>query len=372
MTLAAGPITVSAYSEKTAAEWAKELGVPEESIVFPSGGIEHKDYYAILDAQKACNQITFLPDCTYYMDSDIDPGSGLKVLASGATIIMRPNTGVFFHDKDNNMPGYTNTVGVTIEGGIWIMNASSKPPITPSAIKFVHASDIMLKNMTVVSNYCSHIVEFIAVNNAIIEGCTLEMSNHYYPDPKNEAIQLDFASGGPNALRVYPDNTACSNITIKNNKIRFFRGIGTNVKAGTKEYPVRYYNITVSGNTITTTKGHGIYATNVENLTAENNIFYGSYPTPVIQTRKLTGNTISPLSIQKVTFKTVKNKAKKISGKKDQSGVLTVTVGDVKHTYIKKGIAYSIKVPPLRRGTAVVFEQLCGNGNIYITGTRVK
>ncbi len=366
-TTAAGAVKTG----KTAEKWAKELGVPTESIVMPSGSTAGTiDRQKARAAQAACNQITFLPGFTYYLDSCIYSTSGLRMIANGATIIMTKRTGIIW-DKDKGKPGYI-PMNIYIEGGYWKVMAN-KQPRKITIMQFIHSQGVTLKNMRVVTDFAMHIVELIAVKDVLIDGCTFEMAaKHYYPDDKNEAIQIDFASGGANATSAYPDKAACSNVTITNNKLKFFRGVGTNVNAGKKEYKVTYKKITISGNTITSAKGEGIYATNIKNLTAKNNIFYGNISKPALATRKLSGTTAAPLAVKRATVNTLKKGATVVKGTKDKAGKITVTINGKKYSYNKSGTTYSVKVPKLAKGASVSIKQLCGQGNEFRITVNVK
>jgi parallel beta-helix repeat protein len=370
---ATGKTSVSGWDQASAEQYAAEHGMLPQSALLPTGD-KVKDWKACKEKLDTCGQITFLPGCTYLLHSYLNPPSGTKIYADQATIKLKSYKTGIMNDLDDRKGAYTD--GIEIFGGDWQMYYIKKPDGWSTAFRFIHAKNISMKNMKVVSNYSCHIVELIACQNVLIDNCTLEMApNSLYPDAKNEAIQLDFASNEKNARPVYRDLKPCENVTITNNALKFYRGVATNVRSGEggREYKIKYKNIVISGNTITSTRGCGLYMTNVENLTMENNTLKGSYSTAAITTRNLTGTLIGPKSMSRLTVKALKSGAAKVTGTKHKSASVTVTIGGVPNIYTKPGTTYSVKVPKLLKGTSVKVEQIMpGYGNKFTVTTTVK
>ncbi len=155
--------------------------------------------------------------------------------------------------------GYGSLKNVVINGGTWIGTAKPNTEKTLkdngyyvgySSFLFMHAQNITIKNCSFKNNYNGHFVEFAGVKNAKIENCNMALSDSKYKgEGSNEAIQIDNTYQQSNSPSGAPwDDTACENIIVKNCKIKYARGIGTN-RIG-KSF---YKNIKIQGCKITST-----------------------------------------------------------------------------------------------------------------------
>lgn len=172
--------------------------------------------------------------------------------------------------------GFNGVKNVTINGGTWVGSAN---PDTSKAKKsngyyvgyssflFMHSSNITINGCAFKNNYNGHFIEIAGVKNANIINCNLAVSKSVYTgEPSNEAIQIDNTYRVENSPVGTPwDDTACENVTIKDCKIKYGRGIGTN-RIGNKFFK----NIRIENCNITATKQEGINAYDVLGLTIKN------------------------------------------------------------------------------------------------------
>lgn len=134
---------------------------------------------------------------------------------------------------------YNSLNNVKINGGTW---QGTSLPDTSKTLKsngyyvgystflFMHAQNISISNCAFVNNYNGHFVELAGVKNATVENCNMAVNGSVYVgEGSNEAIQIDNTYSKSNSPVGYPwDDTASKNITVKNCKIKYARGIGTN------------------------------------------------------------------------------------------------------------------------------------------------
>ncbi|MGN1124439.1 MAG: hypothetical protein ACI4RR_08860 [Eubacterium sp.] len=163
---------------------------------------------------------------------------------------------------------YGSLKNVEIDGGLWCTTARADKSKTLkdngyyvgySTFLFMHAQNITVKNCSFKNNYNGHFVEFAGVKNGKIINCDMALKDStYVGEMSNEAIQLDNTYQQSNSPVGFPwDDTACKNILVKNCKIKYARGIGTN-RIGNKFFE----SIVIEGCKITAlNEGINIYDT---------------------------------------------------------------------------------------------------------------
>lgn len=172
---------------------------------------------------------------------------------------------------------YNSCKNITIDGGTWIGQTA---PSTAKELKdngcyvgysnfmFLHGKNITIKNLTIKNNYNGHLIEFGGIKDSSILNCNLAAEDSTYSgEPDNEAIQLDNTYEYDNSPVGAPyDDTPCQNITIKDCKIKFAKGIGTNPRGDSA-----YSDIIIKNNTIISTKSEGINLYDCESARIVNN-----------------------------------------------------------------------------------------------------
>lgn len=207
-----------------------------------------------------------------------------ELIANGATITQKKKgKGLIINARYEGSKygeptgGYNSCRNITIDGGTWIGQLA---PSTSKELKdngcyvgysnfmFLHGKDITIKNLTIKNNYNGHLIEFGGIRNGLILNCNLaDKDSKYAGESDNEAIQLDNTYEYENSPVGAPyDDTPCKNITIKNCKIKFARGIGTNPKGDSA-----YSDIIIENNDIISTKSEGINLYDCESARIINN-----------------------------------------------------------------------------------------------------
>ncbi len=155
--------------------------------------------------------------------------------------------------------GYGIYSNITIEGGTF--DGNDEPQ---AIIRMGHASNITLKNVTFKNVTNSHFVEFGAVKDVTITGCTfIDFKGNFDSKTNYEALQIDALShdhfGSFNPIN---DETPSKNILIENNTFKNLqRGVGTHTGIVNSYFD----NIVIKNNTFENITGYAIMATNYTN-----------------------------------------------------------------------------------------------------------
>ena len=245
-----------------------------QDVVFDSSLPFEDAFQKALDvARDNCNKnITYrikVPAGTYKAGSCFNVYSNTYIDLTGVTLIRTSNNSMIRFGRGNdvkNISGYNGFKNITIHGGK-IDGQGSQRRYTSALLRFAHASNVTIENMTLTNTYNSHNIEFAASQNVTINKCVFS-DYHGKSDTNNEAIQIEtlhkkhFTSYGkydetPNK------NISITNCTFKNVQ----RGVGTHAAiAG------NYHNkIKIENNTFTNIPGYAIIATNYINSTIKNN-----------------------------------------------------------------------------------------------------
>ena len=178
--------------------------------------------------------VTF-PAGEYYLDSTLYVYSNTTIKAEGAKVYKKRIYGAVIESGiQNDKGGYTGCVNVTIDGGLWDAKAVMKEKEGTETFRFIHASNITIKNAEFANlPEGGHFVVLAGVKDALVENCSF----HGYGDdgdsvrdPK-EALQLDIAHSVeivPTSQNIKWDDLACKNVTIRNCEFYdFSRAIGS-------------------------------------------------------------------------------------------------------------------------------------------------
>ena len=250
--------------------------------VFAKKGDSTSKIQKLLDLNKNGNYnklIVKIPAGDYYFDKTLYVYSNTTlILEEGAKIHKKRAYGAIIEGKlvsDNG--GYDGCKNIVIDGGVWDASDMMNGPNGTENIRFIHASNIVIKNAEF-SNISegSHFVVFAGVKNGTIENCSFHGygdNGDSYRTPK-EAVQLDIVHNKkivPTAQNVKWDDLPCKNITISNCEFYdYSRAIGShttvagvyhegivikdNIIHDMEEVAIRLYQYKdsmISGNTIT-------------------------------------------------------------------------------------------------------------------------
>ncbi|MGW2708083.1 right-handed parallel beta-helix repeat-containing protein [Streptomyces sp. NPDC001356] len=197
------------------------------------------------------------------------------VRAAGATMLLNG-------DADQNLPGYTGHGNITVEGGVWDMQATAAG-LTASrmCMSFGHGERITVRGAEIRDVPGFHAVEVNACKGVLIEGCRFLG----FTDPGgrdiSEAVQIDLASevGAFGGFGPY-DMTVCDDVEITG---CYFGASGT---PGTTAWPrgIGCHNARVTlwqrdvriiGNTFQGLLQYGVHGYNWRDVTITGNTFRG-------------------------------------------------------------------------------------------------
>ncbi len=234
-------------------------------------GTDYKEVHKVLDANKNGKLKLIFKPGDYYINASWKLFNNTTIVANGATFHQTKNGKGFLQNAYFNgseygggRGGYDNCANITIDGGTWIGRAepdTSKPRKSNgyypgySGMMFLHGKNITIRNANFINNYNGHFIEFGGITNGKIQNCSMNnLTGKYVGEGNNEAIQIDNTYRQSNSPVGAPwDDTTCKNILIEKCKIKYARGIGTNLMGN------RFFeNITIRNCKIATTKGEGI------------------------------------------------------------------------------------------------------------------
>lgn len=168
---------------------------------------------ALDDCAAAGGGTVYLPAKTFSISSRLAIGANTVVWAYGATISRASGPLICNFKGSDLFSGYEGNGNIHLLGGTWNHNGTQHTSAS-NAINFVHAENIVVKDVTVLDVYSSHGLEFNAIRNGLAENCKF----YGFIDPGNrsfsEAIQIDVAVSGSASIGHF-DGTHCENITIR-------------------------------------------------------------------------------------------------------------------------------------------------------------
>lgn len=272
---------------------------------------------------------------TYYIDLPLKVYSNTIIQAEGAVVERTYNNpadhgpGLLRNvgkdgtsGKESKTGKYDLTKNVYLNGGIWSGGALPDGVIKSSTnIIFCHAENIYLLNAEFKNNFDSHLVEFNAVSNALVQNCSFDGLKKTHSSDSYVALQIDIAhsydtcnrSDGEHAecpthdsipVGYYPDDTACKNIRVLSNFFNtkktefgnFDSACGSNKTltdgagpVNNPGAPVYHENINISYNTINDCSYVAIASRGHKNVTIKGNIITNCGDKGIIVKRCLGG-----------------------------------------------------------------------------------
>lgn len=202
-------------------------------------------------------------------------GSNTTIIADGATIVMTSKDKGILSNKPDAV-NYRALANVKIQGGTWEITDKKE---ACSVMAFSHGSNLIIDNVTIISNYQSHAIELIAMKNTTVQNSTLKVRGKKDKNSVEDALQIDVAT--PKTAPVlaqygkkYVKGQTCKNIKVLNNTIEGSRGVCANYTTtdGNKYKNKFHKNITIKGNTITGYSAEGCTLYNTLNAVVKNNV----------------------------------------------------------------------------------------------------
>lgn len=227
---------------------------------------------AALDAaHTAGGGIVFVPGGrTYGVSTFLAIYDNTVLWAYGATLKATGNSGILRNfTGSETFAGYAGHSHITLLGGTYDGNAADGTTGTVTAetdvINFVHASDITVRDVTVMNTSTAHALEFNSVDGGRAINCRfLGFRDNSSGGTRgfSEAVQVDMAKSGSSSIGDF-DNTPAKNIRIEGCRFgpssrlgNFGRAVGSHtLTAG-----VTFDNIKVLDCTIEGALQDGIYA----------------------------------------------------------------------------------------------------------------
>ena len=289
--------------------------------------------------------VVFPAGKTYGISAYMSVYDDTTLWAYGATIKAIGNNGLLRNFvSGDNFPVYTGRSNITVLGGTWDANANDAGVGTvtslTNALGFNHASDITVRDITILNVSSSHAVEFNSIRRGRVINCTALgfKDNDGGTRQFSEAFQIDLAKSGSVTILPY-DGTPSIDILIDGCSVgpstrlgSFGRGVGAHgTVSGTYFDDIRVTNCriddtiregiagygwrraVISGNTITSAGWAGIemkvpdpgsvgYSITPHSYTISGNTIDGAsddagirvfgYPTARITGVSITGNTV--------------------------------------------------------------------------------
>lgn len=214
-----------------------------------------------------------IPEGRYNLLKELRIYSNTTIIADDNAKLMKNHCkgSLLTNDLSNDKGGYTTAVNIKISGGIWDSKNIADLGKGTESFRFIHASNITIKNATICNvPQSSHLITFAGVKNGTIENCKI----YGYDGTKlKEAIQIDIVHDNVivpsnQSSKIKYDDLPCNGITITNNEIYDYpRAIGshTSIKG------VFHKNIVISGNKLHDIDEAAIKAYNYVNLQITNN-----------------------------------------------------------------------------------------------------
>lgn len=208
------------------------------------------------------------PGRTYGVGTFLVVYDHTTIWAYGATLKAIGTTGLLRNfTSGETFPGYTGHSHIRVLGGTWDGNAADAGVGTVTAetdvINFVHCSDILVRDVTVLNTSTAHAVEINSTDGARVIDCTfLGFKDNSAGSVRqfSEAVQLDISTSGSSSIGDF-DDTPARNVTVRGCRFGasarlgvFGRAIGSHTTAAGTYYD----NVQVLGNRIDGTIQEGI------------------------------------------------------------------------------------------------------------------
>ena len=210
-----------------------------------------------------------IPAGTYKAGSCFNVYSNTYIDMEGVTLIRTSGSSMFRFGRSEDVKkisGYTGFKNITFHGGT-IDGQGAQHGYKSTLLRFAHASDVTIENMTLTNTYSSHSIEFAAAQNVTINNCVFS-DYHGKADSNNEAIQVETLQRDHFASYGKYDETPNRNITITNCTFKNVqRGVGTHAAI----VGCYHSNIRIENNKFINIPGYAIIATNYINSSIKNN-----------------------------------------------------------------------------------------------------
>lgn len=216
-----------------------------------------------------------VPAGSYTISSTLQIYSNTILDLTGVSITSDPNapeftmlmTGNYGYTLSAACKGYDGFENITILGGTF----TAAPTHYPAPIRLMHAKNITLQGLTVGGGVGDHLIETAALQNFLVDGCTLQnMSVASSTDNKTrEALQLDLAVHDSIYPGCHQDGTMMQNVTIQNCT---FRNVSRGIGGHSLLLNAYHENIKILNNTFTDVREECIIAGNYYNCEISGNI----------------------------------------------------------------------------------------------------
>lgn len=246
-----------------------------EKVLTANPGDTAAQLQALLDYNKNGDyKLTIkIPAGTYELTQELRIYSNTTIKADAGAILKKNHLkgAMIANDMSGDKGGYITSVNITIDGGTWDSSKIAKIKKGTESFRFIHASNVTIKNATICNvPESSHLITFAGVKNGTVENCKLF---GYEGTRLKEAIHLDIVHDDvivPSMQSKYIvyDDLACDGILLNNNEIYDYpRAIGTHTSVN----GVFHKNITISNNNLHDIDEAAIKAYQYVNLTINNN-----------------------------------------------------------------------------------------------------
>jgi hypothetical protein len=246
------------------------------------------DTIAIQTALLSAYRRIYVPSGTYRLTNILWIPSNKQLTLSPSTVMLRTSnaSAMLLNDADGRTGGYGANKNIIIEGGTWNGNTAEYPSAC-TIIAFGHATDIIVRDCSILNTPTWHSIELNGTRRCTIEWVTFDGCT-------NEAVQLDtMNSGGP---EVFPwfgpyDDTLCRDILIQD---CIFQNVATaigshsappvdglvirrcliNASSDVAIKPVRYVNLSIEECEFNNC--HTVFAGSANNFVLKNNRIFSS------------------------------------------------------------------------------------------------
>lgn len=223
--------------------------------------------------EKPCKVI--IPPGNYQITGTICMYSNIHLYAVGATITKTSQDKrmlLRLGNTEESAGGYDGYRNVTIEGGTWDINYDTIPNKEAAGgctgFRLGHVTNVTIKDVTLLNNLKSHLIELAGVKNAKITGCTFRGYWEPYEGGAQECIQMDVCHESYFPNYKPSDRSVCENIYIEGNTFEnAFAGVGCHSMSFNR--PFR--NIVIRNNTFRDIKKRAVWCTNSVDSVVENN-----------------------------------------------------------------------------------------------------
>lgn len=167
-------------------------------VIFPDGDYLIKSYVRV------------------YKNTTIEMSKGCRILNDNQTAEF-----VFVNGELGNAAyatGYDGEGNILIQGGTIDNGIRAGKNLATKGISIAHATNVTIRNVTLMNNYQSHFIEINSTKGALIDGCRFFNLNPgtTSTDGSRECINIDYASeAGFPEFGGY-DNTVCDDVKVVN------------------------------------------------------------------------------------------------------------------------------------------------------------